>query len=92
MPTARRTRSAGIPAQFAPARELLSVPQAAERLGTPERFVRRLIAERRIRFYRVGKYVRFDSQDLDAFVGAGLVEPYGGRAMTDNLPRQQSSI
>lgn len=78
MPTARRTRSAGIPTQPTPSRELLSVPQAAERLGTPERFVRRLIAERRVRFYRVGKYIRFDSRDLDAFVGAGLVEPRDG--------------
>lgn len=78
MPTTRRTRSAGIPAQPVPCRELLSVPQAAERLGTPERFVRRLIAERRVRFYRVGKYIRFDSRDLDAFIGAGLVEPCDG--------------
>ncbi|GAA0635711.1 hypothetical protein GCM10009547_44850 [Sporichthya brevicatena] len=54
---------------------LLSVPQAAERLGTPVRFVRRLIAERRIRFYKVGRYVRFDAGDLDAFVAAGRVDP-----------------
>jgi excisionase family DNA binding protein len=30
---------------------LLTVEQAAERLGTKPRFVRRLIAERRIEFY-----------------------------------------
>jgi excisionase family DNA binding protein len=59
-------------------RDLLSVGQAAERLGTPERFIRRLIAQRRIRFYRVGRYIRFDARDLDAFVGAGLVEPMDG--------------
>lgn len=53
---------------------LLSVPEAAERLGTPERFVRRLIAERRVRFYKVGRYVRFDGRDLDDFVAAGIVE------------------
>lgn len=69
------TRRARVPAQPSPpARELLSVPQAADRLGTPERFVRRLIAERRVRFYKVGRYIRFDSRDLDAFIGAGLVE------------------
>jgi excisionase family DNA binding protein len=56
------------------ARTLLTIPQAAGHLGTPERFVRRLIAERRVRFYKVGRYVRFDIRDLDAFVGAGLVE------------------
>jgi excisionase family DNA binding protein len=37
---------------------LLSVPEAAERLGTTRRFPRRLIAEKRIRFVRLGRYVR----------------------------------
>lgn len=54
---------------------LLSVDEAADRLGTPVRFVRRLIAQRRIRFYKVGHYVRFDARDLDAFVDAGRVDP-----------------
>ena len=34
---------------------LLTVAQAAELLGTSERFPRRLIAERRIRFVRLGR-------------------------------------
>ena len=55
--------------------DLLSVTQAAERLGTPVRFIRRLIAERRIRFYKVGRYVRLDTADLDEFITAGRVEP-----------------
>lgn len=55
--------------------ELLSVAQAAERLGTPVRFIRRLVAERRIRFYKVGRYVRFAISDLDDFIAAGCVEP-----------------
>lgn len=54
---------------------MLTVAQAAERLGTPERFVRRLIAQRRVRFYRVGRYVRFDIADLDTFIEAGRVDP-----------------
>ena len=37
---------------------LLSVPEAAERLGTTTRFPRRLIAEKRIRFVRLGRHVR----------------------------------
>ena len=49
--------------------------EAAERLGTPVRFVRRLIAERRVRFYKVGRYVRFDIRDLDEFLAAGRIEP-----------------
>ena len=57
---------------------LLSVGQAAERLGTSDRFVRRLIAERRIAYTKLGRHVRIDPDDLDAFVSAGRVEA-GGR-------------
>ena len=55
--------------------DLLSVPQAAERLGTPVRFIRRLISDRRIRYYKVGRYVRLDAGDLDAFIAAGRIDP-----------------
>lgn len=54
---------------------LLSVAQVAELLGTTERFPRRLIAERRIRFVRVGRHVRIPESALREFVAAGLVEP-----------------
>ena len=54
---------------------LLDVETAALALGTPVRFVRRLVAERRIRFYKIGRYVRIDRRDLDAFIAAGTVEP-----------------
>jgi len=54
---------------------LLNVDQAAERLGTSPRFIRRLIAERRIAYAKLGKHVRIDSADLDAFVAACRVEP-----------------
>jgi excisionase family DNA binding protein len=53
---------------------LLTVEQAAERLGTSVRFVRRLIAERRIAYTKLGRHVRIDPDDLDAFVSAGRVE------------------
>ena len=53
---------------------LLSVTDAADRLGTSPRFVRRLVAERRIRFYKVGRHVRIDEGDLINFVAAGRVE------------------
>ena len=54
---------------------LLTVRQAAELLGTSERFPRRLIAERRIRFVRVGRHVRIPESALAEFVAAGVVEP-----------------
>lgn len=54
--------------------ELIDVAAAADLLGTPPRFVRRLIAERRIRFYKLGRYVRIDRTDVDAFIAASRVE------------------
>jgi excisionase family DNA binding protein len=37
---------------------LLTVEQAAERLGTSARFVRRLVFERRIAYVKLGRHVR----------------------------------
>ncbi len=54
---------------------LLTCAQAAERLGTNERYPRRLIAERRIRFVRVGRYIRIPESALQDFIEAGTVEP-----------------
>ena len=52
---------------------LLTVEQAAERLNTKSRFVRRLIAERRIEFHRVGRHVRLSERALAEFIEAGRV-------------------
>jgi excisionase family DNA binding protein len=54
---------------------LLTVGQVAELLGTTERFPRRLIAERRITFVRVGRHVRIPESAVREFIAAGLVEP-----------------
>jgi excisionase family DNA binding protein len=62
---------------------LLTVGQVAELLGTTERFPRRLIAERRIRFVRVGRHVRIPESAVAEFIAAGLVEP---------LPRRRSWV
>lgn len=55
--------------------QLLTVAQVAELLGTSERFPRRLIAERRIRFVRLGRHVRIPESAVAEFIAAGLVEP-----------------
>ena len=55
--------------------ELLSVDEAAVRLGTSSRFPRRLITERRIAFVRVGRHVRIPATALDAYVKANTVPP-----------------
>jgi excisionase family DNA binding protein len=54
--------------------KLLTVEEAAGRLGTSLRFVRRLIAERRIAYVKVGRHVRIAEADLTKFVAAGRVE------------------
>jgi excisionase family DNA binding protein len=53
---------------------MLTVEQAAERLGTSERFVRRLIAERRITFIKLGRHVSIAEHDLINFVATSRVE------------------
>jgi excisionase family DNA binding protein len=53
---------------------LLTVEEAADRLGTTVRFVRRLIFERRIAYVKVGRHVRIAAADLDAYISAGRVE------------------
>jgi excisionase family DNA binding protein len=58
---------------------LLTVEDAAAELGTPVRFVRRLVHERRIRFHKIGKYVRIAHADLAAFIESGAVPPTSGR-------------
>jgi excisionase family DNA binding protein len=54
--------------------KLMTVEEAAGRLGTSLRFVRRLIAERRIAYVKVGRHVRIAEADLVEFVAAGRVE------------------
>ena len=54
---------------------LLSISEAATRLGVTERYIRRLVYERRVPFYKVGRLVRFRESDLDEWLEAGRVEP-----------------
>jgi excisionase family DNA binding protein len=56
---------------------LLTPDEVAQRLRTSPRFVRRLVAERRIAFTKVGKFVRIAAGDVEAFVAAGRVESGG---------------
>ncbi len=60
---------------------LLTVGEAAEQLGTTERFVRRLIAERRVTFVKLGNGrsspVRIPEQAIDDLIAAGTIEAVG---------------
>jgi excisionase family DNA binding protein len=53
---------------------LLTVPEVAKILRTSERFPRRLIAERRIEFVRVGRHVRISEAALAKFIQSGVVK------------------
>nr|WP_204261796.1 helix-turn-helix domain-containing protein [Blastococcus saxobsidens] len=52
---------------------MLTVNQAAEYLNTGQRFVRRLISERRIPYVKLGKHVRLERSALDGFINNGRV-------------------
>jgi excisionase family DNA binding protein len=54
---------------------LMTVEAAAEHLSTSVRFIRRLIAERRIEFVKIGRHVRISESALADFIEAGRVEP-----------------
>jgi excisionase family DNA binding protein len=64
--TGRKEESAG---------RLLTVAEVAKILRTSERFPRRLIAERRIEFVRVGRHVRISESTLAEFIQSGVVKP-----------------
>jgi excisionase family DNA binding protein len=64
----------GRPARLSQSGRYLDAREAGECLGVGERFVRRLVAERRIPYYKLGRYVRFAAADLDAFIAASDAE------------------
>ena len=64
------TRTPELPAPRVPAgrRRLLDIDAVAEHLGTSVRHLRRLVQERRIPVVRIGRLIRFDPVDLDAWL------------------------
>jgi excisionase family DNA binding protein len=58
-----------------PLDRLLTIDQAAELLGTSPHIPRRLVAERRIKFVRVGSRVRIPESAIHAYIEASTVEP-----------------
>jgi excisionase family DNA binding protein len=63
----------------------LTVLETAAYLNTSERFVRRLISQRRIAFHHVGRHVRFALTDLDEWLAASRVEPLSADAIVREL-------
>ncbi|MFI9030279.1 helix-turn-helix domain-containing protein [Streptomyces sp. NPDC053560] len=54
---------------------LLTIPEVAELLGTTERFPRRLVAERRVTYIKVGRHVRIPESALADFIEANTIQP-----------------
>jgi excisionase family DNA binding protein len=55
-------------------KNLLDVDQAAAHLSVTPRFIRRLVAQRRVPYLKVGRFIRFDVADLDDWLDACRVE------------------
>jgi excisionase family DNA binding protein len=45
-------------------RQLIDIPTLAQWLGTSIRHVRRLVAERRVPYFKVGHLIRFDPEEI----------------------------
>ena len=57
-----------------PSSGVLTIDQAADRIGVSPRTVRRMIQRRSIRHLRIGKLVRFHAPDVDKFIEDSVVE------------------
>jgi len=65
--------------------ELFTVEEAADRISMSARYVRRLIADRRIVFYRLGRSIRIDPADLASLIESGRVEPITSASVWSDL-------
>lgn len=57
---------------------LLDIDQLTKHLGTSPRHVRRLVAERRIPFLKVGRLIRFDPDEISKWLDESRCQ-LGGR-------------
>lgn len=58
---------------------LIGVEQLADELGVSVRYVRRIIAERRIPYVKVGHLIRFERDEVDRWVETNRVNALTGR-------------
>lgn len=56
---------------------LIDVSTAADRLGVNVRYMRRLVAERRIPYIKLGHLLRFDPAEVDAWLDRARVSELG---------------
>lgn len=58
-----------------PTASLLDMDALAARLGVTVRFVRRMVEERRVPYFKLGKLVRFDADEVEAWLVSHRVDP-----------------
>ncbi len=63
---------------LSPRRALIDVEAAAVLLSVTPRFVRRLVTERRIPYFKVGKFIRFDPLELEHWLDKCRIESHQG--------------
>lgn len=64
-----------------PLPRLLAINELAIQLGTSVRHLRRLVAERRIPFVKLGGKLRFDSAEVAGWIDRGRVNCEGPRPL-----------
>ncbi len=55
---------------------LLDIEAAASRLNVTERFIRRMVQERRVPHLKIGKFVRFDPVELDEWIDEQRIDAH----------------
>jgi excisionase family DNA binding protein len=75
------------PGSRADLHQLIDIPTLARHLSTSVRHIRRLVAEKRIPYIKVGHLIRFDPDDIAAWLSAARVMPNG-----DWVPRGPSIV
>jgi hypothetical protein len=74
VPDARSTGHGRRSGRPSPGGSLLGFKDAASYLGRSERWLRRAVANRAVRHYKIGALLAFDPADLDALILRGLRE------------------
>jgi excisionase family DNA binding protein len=70
---------------------LLTVREAATRLGVSEAAIRRWVTTGRLRGVRVGRAVRIDDRDLAAIIARGALDPAADRIDPALMPELKAA-
>lgn len=89
---ARATLRCPVCGERRPPAALLTLEDVALRLGTSESHVRRLSEERRIPIVKVGRFVRFDSHELDHWIDDHRIDVVTPTAVARAPRRRQSTL